>query len=197
MKKILLTFALFLLLFSCNESHTENKPLVENAIDNTDSSIKGSFGSSRDENSIDRTYYEIIKNDKKLSAFDDQIVKNYENYRKIIATYDNILSKSEAFYRDASYQVNTITDSALKYQTEKQITASSNQYKLKIKNIRILIAALEKNNEKVNNLYTSFKIRKTLPEIAKYQNAHPLKTDSLENFIKKQDQLLDQLKKLK
>jgi hypothetical protein len=197
MRKILLTFVLFLLLFSCNKSHTENKPLVENAIDNTDSSIKGSFGSSRDENSIDRTYYEIIKNDKRLSAFDDQIVKNYENYRKVIATYDNILSKSEAFYRDASYQVNTITDSALKHQTEKQIMASSNQYELKIKNIRILIAALEKNNEKVNNLYTSFKIRKTLPEIKKYQNAHPLKTDSLENFIKKQDQLLDQLKNLK
>jgi hypothetical protein len=197
MKKILWTFALFLLLFSCNESHIENKPLVENAIDNTDSSIKGSFGSLRNENNIDRTYYEIIKNDKRLSAFDDQIVKNYENYRKVIATYDNILSKSETFYRDASYKVNTITDSALKHQTEKHIMASSNQYELKINNIRILIAALEKNNEKVNNLYTSFKIRKTLPEITKYQNAHPLKTDSLENFIKKQDQLLDQLKNLK
>jgi len=38
---------------------------------------------------------------------------------------------------------------------------------------------------------------KTLPEIEKYQNAHPLKTDSLETFIKKQNQLLNELKNLK
>ncbi|WP_159436354.1 hypothetical protein [Chryseobacterium indoltheticum] len=49
----------------------------------------------------------------------------------------------------------------------------------------------------MNSLYNAFKIKKTLPEIEKYQNAHPLKTDSLNNFINKQNQLLNELKNLK
>ncbi len=74
---------------------------------------------------------------------------------------------------------------------------SSDQYELKIKNVKNLISQLNTNMERINDLYTIFKIRKTLPEIEKYQNAHPLKTDSLENFVKKQNQLLNELKNLK
>ncbi|WP_029293141.1 hypothetical protein [Chryseobacterium hispalense] len=70
-------------------------------------------------------------------------------------------------------------------------------YSLKIKSFKALIFQLTKNAEKISDLYTIFKIRKTLPEIEKYQNAHPLKTDSLENFISKQNQLLNELKNLK
>lgn len=51
--------------------------------------------------------------------------------------------------------------------------------------------------EKLVNTYTAFKIRKTLPEIEKYQNAHPLKTDNLNTFITKQNKLLEELKKFK
>lgn len=49
----------------------------------------------------------------------------------------------------------------------------------------------------IHSHYSAFKIRKTLPEIEKYQNAHPLKTDSLEKFIEKQNKLLIELKNLK
>lgn len=197
MKKILIASTLFLLIFSCTESRSENKPLVENAIDNTDSSIKSSFESGRGDNMIDKIYSEIIKNDKKLSALDDRIMKTYEKQRKVLEQYDDILNKSESYYRDANYQANSITDSLLKHQIENQIKVSAEKYNVKIKNVKTLISQLTKNTERMNDLYNVFKIQKTIPEIEKYQNAHPLKTDSLENFIKKQNQLLNELKNLK
>jgi len=196
MKKTLLITS-FIILFSCGENKPENKPLVENAVDNTDSSLKGSFGSGRDENIIDKIYSELIKNDKKLSALDDKILKTYEKSKTVLEHYENVLNKSESYYIDANYQAKTITDSLLKHQIENQIKISSDKYNLKIKNIKNAISLLNKNTEKINDLYNAFKIRKTLPEIEKYQNAHPLKTDSLENFIHKQNQLLNELKNLK
>ena len=196
MKKTLLITS-FIILFSCGKNKPENKPLVENAVDNTDSSLKGSFGSGREENIIDKIYSELIKNDQKLLALDDKILKTYEKSKIVLEYYENVLNKSESYYIDANYQAKAITDSLLKHQIENQIKISSDKYDLKIKNIKSTISLLNKNTEKINDLYNAFKIRKTLPEIEKYQNAHPLKTDSLENFINKQNQLLNELKNLK
>ena len=196
MKKALL-ISTFLLIISCSESRFENKPTVENAVDNTDSSIKGSFSSRYDDNMIDKIYSELIKNDKKLSVLDDRMLKSYDHQRKILEYYNAVLDKSEDYYRDAHYQTNSITDSLLKHQLENQIKTNAEKYDVKIKNIKTLISQLTTNSERINNLYTAFKISKTLPEIEKYQNAHPLKTDSLETFIKKQNQLLNELKNLK
>jgi len=197
MKKILIAAILLLMLTSCWENRSENKPLIENAVDHTDSSIKGSFESGRNDNMIDKIYSEIIKNDKKLSALDDKILKIYDQSGKVLKNYDDILNKSASYYRDANVQANAITDSLLKHEVQNEIKMSSDQYELKIKNVKNLISQLNTNMERINDLYTIFKIRKTLPEIEKYQNAHPLKTDSLENFVKKQNQLLNELKNLK
>jgi hypothetical protein len=196
MKKILFSSILALSLLSCNENKSEN-PLAENAIDKTDSSIKGSFGSDRDDNMINKIYFELIKNDEKLTALDNKILKTHEQSAKVLEHYELILSKSEFYYRDANYQTSAITDSLLKHQVENQIKISSDQYNLKIKNVKNFISQLNQNTEKIDNFYTAFKIRKTLPEIEKYQNAHPLKTDSLEKFISKQNQLLTELKNMK
>lgn len=198
MKKTLLTTTLLILLFSCNENRPENKPLIENAVDNTDSSLKGSFESSRyDDNMIDKIYSELIKNDKKLSALDEKILKIHEEESKVIREYENIFIKSEAYYRDAKNQSNSITDSLLKHQIKNQLKLSADKYDIKVKNMKALISRISKNTETINNVYIVFKIRKTLPEIEKYQNAHPLKTDNLEHLIGKQDQLLNELKNIK
>ncbi|WP_294283866.1 hypothetical protein [uncultured Chryseobacterium sp.] len=198
MKKTLFITPLLILLFSCGKNKSENKPLIENAIDNTDSSLKGSFEGSRyDDNMIDKIYSELIKNDNRLSALDDKILKIHEVESKVIHPYENIFIKSDGYYRDAKIQTNSITDSTLKHQIEDEIKLSVEKYDLKVKNIKALISRISKNTETINNLYTAFKIRKTLPEIEKYQNAHPLKTDSLEHFIGKQNQLLNALKNIK
>lgn len=197
MKKIFFASVFILSIFSCGDTRQQNKPIVENAIDNAESSVSGSFESYRGDNLIDKTYSELIKNDKKLKALDEKIFNSQQESRKVINAYEEIISKSESFYREAENAAKSITDSLTKNQIEKDIQSSKDQYSLKISGINMLITRIDQNNADMNSLYTAFKIRKTLPEIEKYQKAHPLKTDSLDQFINKQNQLLEELKKLK
>lgn len=197
MKKILFASALVLSLLSCKENKSRNAPAVENAVDNAESSVSGSLKSYRKGNMVDQIYHELIKNDQNLKTLDNRIIEINEESGKVLAVYGETLQKSESFYADAYYQAGTIKDSLLKQQLEKEIKISSDTYDLKISKVKELIAKVNKNSDDINNLYTAFKIRKTLPEIEKYQNAHPMKTDQLDNFINKQNQLLNELKNLK
>jgi len=196
MKKILFASALAVAVLSCKENKSENALAVENAVDNSESSVSGSLKSSRSESMVDQIYSELLKNDKSLQALDDKLMKLSEESGKVLSTYGETLHKSEFFYADAYQQAGTIKDSLLKQQVEKEIKINSDNYDHKISKIKELTAKVNKNSDDINNLYTAFKIRKTLPEIEKYQNAHPLKTDGLNHFINKQNQLLNELKKL-
>lgn len=124
-------------------------------------------------------------------------MKTLEETEKVLAVYKNVLNTTKSYYQDADDQTKAITDSLLKQQVQKEISASSDRYDLKVKNITDHISQITKNNEKLVSTYTAFKIRKTLSEIEKYQNAHPLKIDSLNTFISKQNKLLEELKKFK
>lgn len=196
MKKILFASALALSMLSCKENKSRNVPAVENAVDNAESSVSGSLKSYRKDNMIDKIYFELMKNDKNLKALDDRLTHLFEENGKVLGIYGETLHTSESFYADAYQQAGTINDSLLKQQLEKEIKVNDEAYNQKISKIKELIAKVNKNGDDIHNLYIAFKIRKTLPEIGKYQNAHPMKTDSLENFIRKQNQLLNELKKI-
>jgi hypothetical protein len=197
MKKIIFASILALSVLSCKENKSEHAIAVENAVDNSESSVSGSLKSYRKGSIVDQIYSELLKNDKTLKSLDDKLIKVSEESGKVLNIYGETLHKSESFYADAYQQAGTIKDSLLKQQVEMEIKINSDKYNLKISKVKELIAEVNKNSDDMNNLYTAFKIRKTLPEIEKYQNAHPLKTDSLENFINKQNQLLNELKNIK
>lgn len=200
MKKILFVSALALSVLSCKENKPENRPIVENAVDNAESSVgslKESKLYSRDVNMVHQIYNELIKNDKNLQALDERMRNVEEETEKVTSQYDNVINKTETYYQNANDLTKAINDSILKQEIAQQIKTSSEKYNLKIKRIQDLINEVNKNSVKLHDQYTVFKIRKTLPEIEKYQNAHPLKTDSLNNFISKQNKLLNELKNLK
>lgn len=202
MKKLFFTSTLLLVLFSCNESRSENKPLVENAVDNAESSAsnsitKGTRLSSREDDMVHQIYDELLKNDKNLQALDEKVSMIDSKTDEATLEYDDVISKSETYYSNAESLAKSVSDSISRKAIEAEIKRSEQQYNLKVKKIKDLIEEITKNRERIHDTYTIFKIRKTLPEIEKYQNAHPLKTDSLENFINKQNQLLSELKNLK
>ncbi|WP_172282469.1 hypothetical protein [Chryseobacterium sp. LAM-KRS1] len=197
MKKILYIISLVALLISCKENNSENAPIADNLVDHAESSVSGSFKSGRGGDMIDQIYSELIKNDNNLKVLDDKISDANREAIQVIFKYKEILDKSESYYHDAQYHTDAISDSILKNELTKSIKASSDQYSLKVKNIKDLISQIDVNEKKMNDLYTAFKIRKTLPEIEKYQQAHPLKTDQLNMFINKQNTLLNELKNLK
>lgn len=192
MKKILFAATLTLSLLSCKE----NKPIIENAVDNTDSKISSSRY-IKGQNILDAIYYEQIKNDESLKKIDEKIILLQEDSRKVKNLYHDILRKNDEYYSDAEYAANSINDSALKKDVVNLVKESSDKYNVNIQKLKELSLKITKNSQNIYGYYMAFKIRKTLPEIEKYQKGHPLKTDSLDQFINKQNQLLEELKKLK
>jgi len=197
MKRIFLLFAFSFFIISCNESKT-NPPIVENAVDNAESSPMSSLKQGRySENMVHQIYNELMKNDKNLKLLDDKIIDINEKTQKTISRYEDVITKSAIYYNDAKQMTRAITDSITKKQVEADIKISAEKYELKTKNIKDLIQQINENQSKIKDQYVVFRIRKTIPEIEKYQQAHPLKTDSLNQFINKQNQLLNELKNVK
>ncbi|WP_347218768.1 hypothetical protein [Chryseobacterium sp.] len=199
MKKILFATTLALSVLSCRESQPQNPPILENAVDNAESSVSSIVKSdySRGGNLVNNIYGELLKNDKTLQDLDKRIADISNKTNIVLNEYTNIIDKSENYYRDAKNLSGSITDSIAKREIEKEIQNSADKYSLKNQTIKDLIKKIRTNQGALYEQYTIFKIRKTLPEIEKYQNAHPLKTDSLDHFINKQNKLMEELKKLK
>lgn len=199
MKKILFAATLALSLHSCTENKTQDKPVIENAVDNAESSISSIAKSdySRGGNLVNNIYSELLKKDKALQDLDKRIADINSETNTVLNEYSSIIDKSENYYHDAKNLSGSITDSIAKTEIEKEIQNSADKYNVKNQTIRDLIKKTKANQSKIYEQYVIFKIRKTLPEIEKYQKAHPLKTNNLDQFINKQTTLLEELKKLK
>ncbi|MET3036430.1 hypothetical protein ABXT08_10030 [Chryseobacterium sp. NRRL B-14859] len=200
MKKIFFASVLTLSILSCRENKPGNNPVIENAVDNTESSVSSitkNTRSSRNENLVYSIYSELLKNDKTLQDLDKRITAVNNETESVIQEYSNIIDKSETYYNNAKALSSSVTDSIEKVEIKKEIQLSSDKYELKSQIIKNLIKKVTANRVTLHDQYIIFKIRKTLPEIEKYQNAHPLKTDSLDSFINKQNKLLEELKNLK
>lgn len=96
-----------------------------------------------------------------------------------------------------NFEDKSIRDSGTKKEILSLLKNSEESYFLKTKRLNELKRKINQNYFEIYTWYDVFKIRKTLGEIEKYQNAHPLETDSLENFIRKQNDIINKLKTLK
>lgn len=195
MKKIIITSTLFLLIVSCNQKDAENK-IVDTAAENTESSFPIKRMSNA-QNILDGIYSELIKNDAELQKLDKKVNAITSDSKIMKELYSDIINNSNDYYNIAESNAKAINDSLLKKEILAIVTNSSEKFTQKKIKFEELVKQVNINNHKIYSFYQAFKIRKTLPEIEKYQNTHPLKTDSLNNFINKQNQLLNELKNLK
>ena len=195
MKKILLVTTL-IFIFSCKKDNPAENKIVENAAENTESSFPITrMGSSQD--ILNGMYAELMKNDSELKKLDDKINLLQQDSKKMKDIYQDVINNSEDYYNIAQNKAKTIQDSTLKKEILNLVKNSSEKFDLKKDKLEELKKQVNLNYNKIFSFYDAIKIRKTLPEIEKYQNANPLKIDSLENIIKKQNQLLVELKNLK
>ncbi|ANF52485.1 hypothetical protein A0O34_19035 [Chryseobacterium glaciei] len=196
MKKILFSSILSLSLLSCSENKPKQTEIVEKAAENTESSFPIKRLSNT-QDILEGIYSEQIKNNKDLKELDEKVLSIQQDSREMQNIYKDIITNSEDYYNIAENRAKVIRDSALKKEILSLLQNSSEKFNLKKKKLEELTKQVNLNNYKISSFYNAFKIKKTLPEIEKYQNAHPLKTDSLNNFINKQNQLLNELKNLK
>nr|WP_315032111.1 hypothetical protein [uncultured Chryseobacterium sp.] len=196
MKKILFASVLTLSMISCRENKPQDDDLVGQAAENTESSIPIKR-LSKTQDILNGIYYEKIKDDEELKKLDKKILSIQEDAHKIQDIYTKIISNSEDYYLIAEHQAKGINDSILRKEIIDIVKISSDKYSLKVQKIKDLKHKINQNKQYIYSYYGAFKIRKTLPEIEKYQKAHPLKTDSLDQFTSKQNQLLQELKNIK
>lgn len=191
-----ITAALVLLLLSCSNKKSEETETVENAAKNTESSfpIKRL---RKSENILDGIYTEFIKGHKDLEKLDAEVSNIQNDKQVIVQIYNDVISNSEDYYDIAEYRSKSIKDSAIRKEILQLLKKSEDNYLDKRKKLDQLKKVIGQNAFEISGLYNAFKIRKTLGEIEKYQKAHPLETDSLENFIRKQNDILNKLKNLK
>lgn len=195
MKKIIIP-SLLLLMLSCGGPTKENKTVVDQAI-NKSESVASIDSYSRNVNRVISIYNELVKKDPQLQALEKKVDAIKEETSAVTSKYTGIITQSETYYEDARALAKSVTDSVSRQAIEQQISSSSEQYNVRIKHIRDLISSIENNTAKIHDQHTLFMISKTLPEIRKYQDAHSLKPDSLISFINKQNTLLNELKSMK
>ena len=196
MKNILVITTL-LLLFSCKEK-TENA-LVASENTSVISSVGSQKGSrySKGSSLIDAIYFEMIKEDKELQALDEEINLIGKNSFELVKKKRELLIKPSEYYGEVHREISMIKDSILKKEMQNFIKESSENFTRKEKELEMVIKDIEINNGRINDYYNFFKIKKTLPEIEKYQNQNPLKLEELKRMVEDQNQLLEKLKNMK
>lgn len=191
-----ITAALVLLFLSCSNDKSKEVETVENAAKNTESSLPIKR-LSRSQDILDGIYDEYIKSHKDLEHLDAEISRIQDDKQVVVQIYDDVTGNSEDYYDIAVKRAISIKDSGTRKEILALLKNSEDRYSVKTKKLDQLKREINRNALEVSGLYNVFKIRKTLGEIEKYQNAHPIETASLENFIRKQKDILNKLKNLK
>ncbi len=201
MMKKLIYLSSALLIFSCSENTSGNLKTTEptNVIEEAESYGSASIsksGSRYGENQVDKIYGVLMSKDENLKKLDERINSLQNESRKTLSENGKVLATSAEYYKDAKSKTAGITDSLAKNQTLEMIKQSEERFNVQSKKLRELIAQAQLNQEKINDTYIIFKIRKTIPEIEKYQDQNPIELKNLLTYINKQAQLIAELKKL-
>ena len=198
MKK-LITIISIVSLISCNkEARTEAIPKNEtDKVILKDNDIKSFSRYSNDNNSlIEKIYYKIIENDQNLTKLDEEISKLNDESREYKRSLDDILQKPDDYYKDAKYRTKFLKDSLLKKEILKLIESNEKNF---TKNTSVLKGKMKQTNLNtisINELYSIYKIRKTLPAIEDFQKTIP-DNKKIDSIINEQEKLIQQLKSLK
>ncbi|TDX86798.1 hypothetical protein [Epilithonimonas xixisoli] len=196
MKKTFLFLSLILSVYSCKENNSDKNEIVEKAAENTESnfSIKRM---SKSQDILNGIYSELLKNDAELQKLDEKI-NSIQNDGKILKNINSdIVSNSDDYYLLAKNSAKSIQDSIMRKEILGLVENSSDKFSVNKNKLEELKKQVRLNNNRIFSFYQALKIRRTIPEIEKYQKAHPLNTDSLNQFINKQNQLLNELKNMK
>ena len=139
----------------------------------------------------------MIKDDKVLKALDEEINLIRKNSDELISQKQELLDKPREYYGEVNREIAMIKDSILKKEMRNFIKESSANFTRKKKELELVIKNIEIKNGTINDYYNFFKIKKTLPEIEKYQKQNPLKLEGLNKMLSDQNRLLEKLKNMK
>lgn len=193
-----------ILLTSCKENTSIKKnsdtPAEQtNVVENIDAKSTDPFQKSYRTNAgmVNDIYNQLVLSDKNLAKLDTQIKNLNTKTEEVISVYENVLSNSDNYYKDALQKTESFQDSIMRKKVDSLMNQSAKKYDDKNANVKNFIAAAKKNIAVINDNYTTFKIYKTLSEIEKYQNNNSFDVTNLNNLMTEQNKILTDLKNTK
>lgn len=193
-----------ILLTSCKENTSIKKnsdtPAEQtNVVENIDAKSTDPFQKSYRTNAgmVNDIYNQLVLSDKNLAKLDTQIKNLNTKTEEVISVYENVLSNSDNYYKDALQKTESFQDSIMRKKVDSLMNQSAKKYDDKNANVKNFIAAAKKNIAVINDNYTTFKIYKTLSEIEKYQNNNSFDVTNLNNLMNEQNKILTDLKNTK
>lgn len=193
-----------ILLTSCKENTSIKKnsdtPAEQtNVVENIDAKSTDPFQKSYRTNAgmVNDIYNQLVLSDKNLAKLDTQIKNLNTKTEEVISVYENVLSNSDNYYKDALQKTESFQDSIMRKKVDSLMNQSAKKYDDKNANVKKFIAAAKKNIAVINDNYTTFKIYKTLSEIEKYQNNNSFDVTNLNDLMSEQNKILTDLKNTK
>ena len=193
-----------ILLTACKENTSIKKnsdtPAEQtNVVENIDAKSTDPFQKSYRTNAgmVNDIYNQLVLSDKNLAKLDTQIKNLNTKTEEVISVYENVLSNSDNYYKDALQKTESFQDSIMRKKVDSLMNQSAKKYDDKNANVKNFIAAAKKNIAVINDNYTTFKIYKTLSEIEKYQNNNSFDVTNLNDLMSEQNKILTDLKNTK
>lgn len=195
MKGLIYSVSGLFLMISCGDnsilSTTKEKDVIAKV--GSESFERYSKGSSL----LDGIYFELVKDDKNLLALEQAMDDLNKNKLKSLADADNIMDKPNQYFAEIDAFIPNIKDSLLRKEIEAVYRTAKNNNTKRRADLDGMKTRIKEDQKQINDIYTAFKIKKTIPIIEKYQEQNPINIEDLNKIIDEQKKHLEEVKKLK
>ncbi len=195
MKGLIYSVSGLFLMISCGDnsilSTTKEKDVIAKV--GSESFERYSKGSSL----LDGIYFELVKDDKNLLALEQAMDDLNKNKLKSLADADNIMDKPNQYFAEIDAFIPNIKDSLLRKEIEAVYRTAKNNNTKRRADLDGMKSRIKEDQKQINDIYTAFKIKKTIPIIEKYQEQNPINIEDLNKIIDEQKKHLEEVKKLK
>ncbi|MEI6183995.1 MAG: hypothetical protein WCP65_00600 [Bacteroidota bacterium] len=195
--KAILSSFLVLTLVSCNHSPKIDAPKEETpkALENKKASYEIISKRVADD-LVESLYNELVNKSVDLKNLEVKIDELQKSKSDSIISFNNYNDKNELYISSANRHCEEIKDSSLRDKMRNLIAKNLTKYNSSIARHTELLKIIETKELTIADLHNILKIVKTLPLIDKYQRDNLPSTNSLEGYIKRQDQTIRDADKL-
>ena len=182
---------LFLTLYSCNNSRTQDQHQNETPKALEDKGSAYEIISKRGyDDLLESLYKELADKTQELKELEKQIDKLADSKSDSTELFSKYDEKSQSYYRSANNHVEQIKDTVLKESMMQLIENSLAKYNSSVSKHHDILKSINTKELSLNDLHLILKITRTLPLIDKYQKENLPATKSLEGYSNQLDKTI-------
>jgi len=189
--KLLLSALIVLTFVSCYNDHTPDKPKQEipKALEENYSSFKG-ISKRGDGDLVESLYGELLSSDLDLKKLEDKIEELDISKKDTTALFDKFVAKNLSYFNSAERHLSDIKDSLIREKMRNLVALQLKKYHSRIEPHNQLLSLIHAKQIAISDLHNVLKIVRTLPVIDNYQQRNLPTTQSLDGYLRKQQETL-------